>query len=162
MPFFAFRHPRTRRARWIAVALALLTTMQAFASSALATLGPLHTHRGAPTVPLLEDVRRGPAHGIGATAAALERHGHAHAGLVAARHHHAPGDGSVALADGDGALHGGDVDDAAGTALGALIGLVLSVVAWLPHGVGNVESARAAWVPHLHQPDLPERPPRIG
>ncbi len=143
--------------------MVLLMAIQALAAAAVATLGPMHTHRNVPTMLVLEDVRRGPSHGEDAQAEAIRRHGHAHGGASASRHHHAPGDGTVTLADGEAALHAGDVDDAgSGAALGALIGLVPSVVAWLPHDASEVEAMPRAWVPQIHHPEFPERPPRIA
>ncbi len=147
--------------RLVAVALALLMTLQAIAAAALATLGPLHTHRAAPAFVVLDDARRGPPHGLSAETEAARRHGHSHAGASTLRHHHAPGDTSVVLADGEAALHAGDLDDSS-AALGALIGLVPSVVPWLPLGTRNVEATRRAWVPQTHLPEFPERPPRTA
>ena len=87
------------------------------------------------------------------------RHGHSHGGSTAQRHPHAIGDASVALADGEASLHTGD-DAGYGTALGALIALVPSLVAWLPHGARDVAASRLAWVPQTHHPEPFERPPR--
>lgn len=149
--------------RLVAAALALLMTLQAIAAATLATLGPLHTHRAAPAIVVLDDARRGPPHGPSAEAQAVRRHGHSHGGASTLRHHHAPGDTSVVLADGEAALHAGDLDDSgAGAALGALIGLVPSVVPWLPLGPPDVAATRRAWVPQTHLPEFPERPPRTA
>ncbi len=142
--------------------LALLMTLQAFAAAAFATLGPNHTHRSAPTMLVLEDVRRGSTHGESAAVEAARRHGHSHDG-TSLRHHHAPGDTTVSLADGEAALHAGDADDAGtGAALGALIGLVPGGVGWLPLDGRDVEAMRRAWVPQIHHPEFPERPPRAA
>ncbi len=89
------------------------------------------------------------------------RHGHAHGANAALRHQHAPGDTTVVLADGEAALHAGDGDDAGYAAsLGGLIGIVPSLVAWLPLGARDVAASRLAWVPQTHHPEPFERPPR--
>ncbi len=160
---FAFLRFTTRTLRRVAGALALLVAMQGVVAVALSARGPLHTHAHAVdrAIVVLDDVRRAPAHSESATTAAGLRHGHSHGANTALRHHHAIGDASVALADGEAALHTGDVDDAGyGTALGALIALVPSLVAWLPHGARDVAASRLAWVPQTHHPEPFERPPR--
>lgn len=148
-------------ARFVVLGLAFLIALQAVAAAALTTLGPLHTHRPGSTILVLDDVRRGPSSGESAADGVARRHGHSHAGAAALRHHHAPGDTSVTLAGGEAALHAGDVDNAGGgAALGALIGLVPTVLAWLPQGARDVQATRRAWVPQIYHPDFPERPPR--
>ena len=138
-------------ARFVVLGLAFLIALQAVAAAALTTLGPLHTHRPGSTILVLDSAADGVA----------RRHGHSHAGAAALRHHHAPGDTSVTLAGGEAALHAGDVDNAGGgAALGALIGLVPTVLAWLPQGARDVQATRRAWVPQIHHPDFPKRPPR--
>ncbi len=143
--------------------MALLIAVHGVAGAALSARAPLHTHTDASkaAIVVLEDVRRGPAHSVTASEAALLRHGHSHDAGTALRHYHTLGDSSVTLADGEAALHADNVDDASyGAALGALIGLVPSVVAWLPHGMRDVAASRLAWVPQTHHPEPFERPPR--
>ena len=159
-PDFALTRRTLRR---IAGALALLVALQGMAAVALSARGSLHTHAvaAASAIVVLEDVRRGSAHVASAVEAAVLRHGHDHGANAALRHQHIPGDTSVRLADGEAALHAGDVDDAGyGTSIGVLIGLVPSVVAGLSHGARDVAASRLAWVPQTHHPEPLERPPR--
>lgn len=153
----------TRTLRLIAFGLALLVALQGIAAVALSARGSLHSHAAAaaPTIVGLDDVRRGPRHGTSAIDAAVLRHGHAHGRSTSLRHPHAPGDDSVVLADGEAALHAGDVDDgSSGPSLGAFLAIVPRVVAWLARGAGDVAVSRLAWVPQTHHPELFERPPR--
>lgn len=161
VPRLLFPGFTTRPLRLVAGTLALLVALQGMAAVVLAARGPLHTHRPARTLVVLDDLRRGPAHVESALASAVLRHGHSHGGDTALRHLHAVGDASVTLAVGEAALHGGDVDDAGfGATLAALVALVPSVVAWLPHGARDVAASRLAWVPQTHLPEPFERPPR--
>ena len=69
----------------------------------------------------------------------------------------------MTLAGGEAALHAGDADNGGGgAALGALVGLVPAVLAWLPQDGRDVAATRRAWVPQIHHPDFPERPPRTA
>lgn len=163
MPRFPVFDLTTRAFRLIALGLALLVALQGIATVALSARGSLHTHAAAtaPTILALEDVRRGPTRGTSAIDGAALRHGHAHGADAALRHRHADGDTSVVLADGEAALHAGDVDDGGfGASLGAFLALVPSVGAWLPRGARDVAASRLAWVPQTHHPEPLERPPR--
>ena len=163
MPRFLVVDLTTRTLRLIAAGLALLVALQGMAAVAMSARGSLHTHAAAatPTILVLDDVRRGPTRGAPVIDAAVLRHGHAHGPSASLRHLHAPGDASVVLADGEAALHAGDVDDGgSGASIGAFLALVPSVVAWLPRSDGDVAASRLAWVPQTHHPEPFERPPR--
>jgi hypothetical protein len=162
MHVFALPAFTTSTVRIVAGALALLVALHGSAAAALSARGPLHTHAvaRASSIVVLDDVRRGQAHAESAIDPAVLRHGHTH-GATALRHHHALGDGSVVLADGEAALHAGDGDDAGcGATLAALVALLPSVVVWPPNGARDTTASRLAWVPQTHQPEPFERPPR--
>ena len=139
--------------------LAILLPLHAAAASALAVRGPLHVHR-APTVVVLEDVRR-----ASTSAAVALRHvalpfGHFHAGAPE-RHRHAVGDASVVAID-DGASA---VDGDAALAAAAFAGSVAPPTArfvWSVTAPADVRATRAAWIPRTRDPAPPERPPRHG
>jgi hypothetical protein len=161
VPSLLFHGRRSGSIRAVAAALALLVTLHGLGASVLATLGPLHTHKSAPSLVVLDDFRRGTWHAaVGKRAA--ERHGHGHAAATALRHHHAAGDASVNLAPGEAAQRL-DADDAGfGTGLAAIVALVPTALAWSPQAPRDVPAARLAWVPQTHHPEPFERPPRCA
>jgi hypothetical protein len=151
---FPRRPPRP--VRLLATLLALLVTLQGVGASVLATLGPLHTHKIAPTFVVLDDFRRGTTH-VWPSERASERHGHSHGAL---RHHHAAGDASMNLAPGE-AAQGLDGDDAGfATTLGFIVALVAAPLVWLQQAPRDVRAARHGWVPRTHLLEPFERPPR--
>jgi len=150
---------RQRRGRFVVWILTVLLPLHAAAASALAVRGPLHVHR-APTIVVLEDVRR-----ASTSAAVALRHvalpfGHFHAGAPE-RHRHAVGDASVVAID-DGAPA---VDGDAALAAAAFAGSVAPPTArfvWSVTAPADVRATRAAWIPRTRDPAPPERPPRHG
>jgi hypothetical protein len=144
--------------RLLVWALVALLPVQTIAAGALATIGPLHTHRAISTVAVLEDVRR-----VAAPARRLPQHvatllGHFHAG-VGERHHHASGDASVVADDGGAAALDGD--GCAVAAWGASAAPPTTPAAWHGEDCVAVRVARAAWVPRSRDPDPCERRPRL-
>jgi hypothetical protein len=140
--------------------LAVLLPLHAAAAGALAVCGPLHIHR-APTIVVLEDVRRTSAPAVVSVRHVALPIGHFHAG-VPVRHQHARDDASVvALDDGGSAAVDGDGALAA-AALAASAALPATRFVWSAMAPHDVRAIRAAWTPRTHDPAPPERPPRNG
>jgi len=140
--------------------LAVLLPLHAAAASALAVRGPLHVHR-APTIVVLEDVRR-----ASTPAAVALRHvalpfGHFHASAPE-RQRHAVSDASVvAIDDGTSAALDGDAALAA-AALAATAGAPAARFVWTEPAPRDVRATHVAWVPLTHVALPFERPPRIA
>ena len=147
--------------RRLVAALALLVALQAVAGSVFATLGPLHTH-SVPTTAfvVLDDLRRGPPR-VDVADRAVRRHGHAHDGSVALRHHHSQGDSSVVFAS-DASRQATDADEglAGAAALAACIRLVPGALAWASPALCERRLSAAVPLPRSQPPDPFERPPR--
>jgi hypothetical protein len=157
-PLFAFS-PFARRL--VACLLACLVPLQGLAAGMIAAIGPAHSHKIVATAIVLEDFRRAPSQLAAPPTHVATAFGHFHAGETSQRHHHARGDASVVLADGEALPSSGDGDDLSiSPTLAMFVALLPSGLAWLPATLDAVAASRAPWVPETHHPALPERPPR--
>jgi hypothetical protein len=155
--FFARRRRLRSLAVWLMIAL---VPMHALAASVLVALGPLHTHAAAPSVAVLDDVRRVSSHPSLAPRHVATAFGHFHAG-AAERHRHPSGDASVHVV-GDSAAAALDADASSTAALAAIVAVPEAGVEWRCEPPGGVRPAHTGWVPQMHVPEPFERPPRTA
>ncbi len=142
--------------------LACLIPLQGMAASVLATLGPAHVHRAANLAPPeLEDFRRAPLHPALRLTHVDSMFGHFHSDAAPLRHHHAGRDATVVLVGDDAAQQVAGADESnLSPALGALVTMIPSVVAWLAPAPTSVRACGDAWASLTNDPEPFERPPR--
>jgi hypothetical protein len=151
--------PLTRRL--VACLLVCLVPLHGLAASMIAAIGPAHSHKIMATAIVLEDFRRAPTQLAAPPTHVATAFGHLHVGAGPQRHHHARGDASVVLADGEALQSNGDGDELSSSpTLAMFVALIPSALAWLPATPDAVAASRAPWAPQTHHPALPERPPR--
>ncbi|MEO8525652.1 MAG: hypothetical protein ABI460_13090 [Caldimonas sp.] len=144
----------------MACLLACLVPLHGLAAGMIAAIGPAHSHKAMASI-VLEDFRRAPAQITVLPTHVATAFGHFHAAGSSQRHHHARGDASVVLADGEALQSSGDGDDLGiSPTLAMFVALLPSGIAWSPATLDAVAASHAPWVPETHHPALPERPPR--
>jgi hypothetical protein len=147
--------------RLVACLLACLVPLQGLAATMIAAIGPAHSHKVMATAIVLEDFRRAPSQLVAPPTHVAIAFGHFHAAGSSQRHHHARGDASIVLADGEALQSNGDGDDLSiSPTLAMFVALLSSALPWQPTALDAVAASRAPWVPETHHPALPERPPR--
>jgi hypothetical protein len=143
---------------WLLMAL---LPLQGMAACALGVRGPLHTHRAASQVLVLEDFRRAPTPAATRPVHIATAFGHFHAGATALRHFHRFADGSVVAVDDGGLAQAGDAgSSAADQTAGAPAGLLPATVAWTAPAVMQARAFHTAWPWLTFEPEPFERPPR--
>ena len=153
---FAFR----RAIVWLLIGLLPLQTL---AAVAIAMAGPSHVHgAAAATQRVFDDFRRAPVQSARSGAHAAGAWGHVHASAAAERHPHPPDDVTV-IADGSEARQAADVGDSgSGPSLGVFLGMVSASPDWTGGRAAEQHATAAGWTLQTHDPDLPERPPRVA
>lgn len=156
--------------RLVACLLAGLVSLQGLAAGMIAAVGPAHTHKPVATAHstvatalVLEDFRRAPSQVWAPPVHVATAYGHFHATQAALRHHHARGDASVVLADGEAWQSNSDDEDLSiSPTLALFVALLPSAMAPLLDAPAGTAASHAPWAPQTHHPALPERPPRVG
>jgi len=137
--------------------------MQAMAAGVIAAAGPSHHHVPATAARLvLDDFRRAPVRLVAVETHLATAFGHFHGGASPERHHHAAGDASVVVDDGDLAQAGEGDDISVSPSLGVFLGLISAPPGWHATALPARPASRPRWTPQTHHPDFPERPPRAG
>jgi hypothetical protein len=143
---------------WLLIAL---LPLQGMAACALATRGPLHTHRVELQLLVLEDVRRAPVAASASPVHIATAFGHFHAAGTPLRHYHRFDDTTVMAAD-DGGL--GQAGNAGNSALdhgaGAIDGLLPTSPGWVSQAAAQTRAFHVAWAWLTFEPEPFERPPR--
>ena len=150
--------------------LAALVPLQGLAAGMIAAVGPAHTLKSVATAQtplatalLLGDFRRAPVHIEAPSTHVATAFGHFHATQGPLRHHHACGDVSVVLADGNALQSNGDGEDLSiSPTLALFVALIPSAMAPLPAAPDATTASHAPWAPQTHHPALPEHPPRVA
>ena len=147
--------------RFMLVLLAFVMPFQAMASAAFTAIGPAHVHEAPAQGMVLVDVRR-VAYGTVERAHLDVPLLHLHHARQAQRHHHAPDDSSVVLADDSGSLNKLDADDGRSlcAALASIFAGVPGTHAWPAGGCAMQRAWSPLWAPSSGGLARLERPPR--